>query len=116
MSAPGHPRLDRLIRVRRIRARHAMAALGRAQAAVRGDTDLIDRVAGLVAAAAPTPGRASAGALVARAGTAAMLGGLAEQLAVRLAVRRSERDALATALARAQAAVDAALARRQGEP
>lgn len=107
-------RHDRLVRVRRIQARQALAALGQAQAALNSEAALIARVTGLILSAAPEPGDAGAGALKARGQTTAMLGDLAEQLGRRLARRRDDREALAAALARAQAAVDAALARRAG--
>ena len=107
-------RHDRLVRVRRIQARQALAALGRAQAALNSEAALIERVTTLIMAAAPAAGDAGAGALKARGQTTAMLGALADQLGRRLVARRDDRAALAAALARAQAAVDAALARREG--
>lgn len=106
-------RHDRLVRVRRIQARQALAALGQSQAALNSEAALIERVTGLILSAAPEPGDAGAAALKARGQTTRMLGDLAEQLGRRLARRRDDREALAAALARAQAAVDAALARRE---
>lgn len=104
--------LDRLVRVRRVRARLAMAALGRSQARLLAETALLDRVAALLADGGATSGVAAAAALAARGSADAMLGALADNVGVRLAGTESERRRLGAELARAQAAVDAAVARR----
>ncbi len=104
--------LDRLIRVRRVRARLEMAALGRVQARQLAELGLRDRVASLLAAGGADVGAVGAGAASARARADAMLGGLADDLGRRLADTGDERRRLAEALGRARAAVDAAMARR----
>lgn len=104
--------LDRLVRVRRVRARLAMAALGRSQARLLAETALLDRVAALLAGGGAATGVAAADALAARGSADAMLGALADNVGARLAGTESERRRLGAALGRAQAAVDAAVARR----
>ena len=104
--------LDRLIRVRRVRARLALAALGRAQARQGAEAALLDRVAMLVEQGGSRAGLVSAGAVAARASADAMLGRLADDVGRRLAETAAEKRALAQALGRARAAVDAAVARR----
>jgi hypothetical protein len=108
--------LDRLIRVREIRARQALAAAGRVEARRQAETTLVARVEGLLTR--PVSGRAagvavSAQAASARAAGDAVLGALADDSRARLAATRAEQQRLAKALAEARAAVDAALARRQ---
>lgn len=101
--------LDRLIRVRRIRHRLALAALGQAQARTRHEAALAARVAALVTGFAPAS--SAAAAMNARHAANAMLAGLADDLARRLQTGLDERDRQVQAVARAQAAVDAAVAR-----
>ncbi|MFZ4689565.1 MAG: hypothetical protein ACOYLS_10030 [Polymorphobacter sp.] len=103
---------DRLIRVRRVRARLAMAALGRVQARQLAERALHDRVAALLAGGGSARGPVAADAANARAAADAMLGRLADDVGRRLAGTRAEQRQLGEALARAQAAVDAAVARR----
>ncbi len=104
--------LDRLIRVRRVRARLALAALGRSQVRQLAETALLERVAVLVEQGGSGAGEVSASAVAARASADAMLGRLAEDVGRRLAETAAEKRALAEALGRARAAVDAAVARR----
>ena len=106
--------LDRLIRVRRVRVRLAMAALGRSQARQGADAALADRVAVLLGGGGAATGTVAASAANARAAADTMLGRLADDVGRRLAVTRGEQQRLAEALARARAAVDAAVARRAG--
>ena len=104
--------LERLIRVRRVRARLAMAALGRAQVRRASEAALRDRVAMLLAGGGAGFGVVAADAVAARASADAMLGRLSDDVGRRLAGTEAERRQLAQALGRAQAAVDAAVARR----
>lgn len=110
MTAP--TMLDRLIRVREVRARLALVALGRLEGRRQAEAELDGRVQALLAGSGSRPGRVNAGA--AKAGTAAdaMLGRLADNVARRLAVTSAEQRRLADALALARAAVDAAVNRR----
>jgi len=104
--------LDRLIRVREVRARLALAALGRVESRRRGEAALDDRVQALLAGSGSSIGRVDANAANARAAADAMLGRLADDVARRLAVTGAEQRLLGDALARARAAVDAAVNRR----
>ena len=101
--------LDRLIRVRRVRARQAMAALGRVQARQLSEAGLLARVRTLIASGGVHPGPVDAGALKARLASDAMLRRLAEDVSRRLGGTSEERARLGEALARARAAVDAAV-------
>lgn len=103
---------DRLIRVRRVRSRLALAALGRTQVRQLAEAALLDRVAALVGSGGAGRGIVAADAATARAAADAVLGRLADDVGRRLAVSRAEQAGLAAALARAKAAVDAAVARR----
>lgn len=105
--------LDRLIRVREIRARQAMAAAGRVEARRQGEAALVARVERLLARAPPAPGPVFAQAAAARAANDAVLGVLADSGRARLSATHAEQAQLAAALAEARAAVDAALARRE---
>ncbi|WP_426165111.1 hypothetical protein [Sandarakinorhabdus sp. DWP1-3-1] len=104
--------LDRLIRVRRVRARLVLAALGRTQARALAEAALQARVTNLLAHGGAAPGPVAAAAAASRAMTDAMLGRLADDVARRLAATTAERRAGVEALGRARAAVDAAVARR----
>ena len=104
--------LDRLIRVRRVRARLALAALGRSQSRQVAETALLDRVAALLGQGGSATGPVAANAGASRAIADAMLRRLADDIARRLADTALERRALAEALGRARAAVDAAVERR----
>jgi hypothetical protein len=104
--------LDRLIRVRQVRARLALAALGRVQSRRQAEADLDGRVQALLAGSGARIGTVDAGAANARAAADAMLGRLADDVARRLAVTGAEQRRLAETLARARAAVDAAVNRR----
>ncbi|KAB7648328.1 hypothetical protein [Polymorphobacter fuscus] len=104
--------LDRLIRVREIRARQAMAAAGRAETRRRAEAALVERVELLLVRPAGAPGPVSAQAASARAAGDAVLGALADDSRARLAATLAEQGRLAQALARARAAVDAAVSRR----
>ncbi len=104
--------LDKLIRVRRVRARLALAALGRTQARQLGEAGLLARVRLLLDNGGARPGEMSAGALKARAASDAMLRQLAEDVSRRLGGTGAEKARLGEALGRARAAVDAAVARR----
>jgi hypothetical protein len=104
--------LDRLIRVRRVRARLALAALGRAQARHAAEAALHDRVTALLAAGGASPGVVMASAAAARTSTDALLGRLTDDVAHRLVGTETQRRQLGDALGRARAAVDAAVARR----
>ncbi len=104
--------LDRLIRVRRVRARLALAALGRSQVRQLAETALLERVAVLIEQGGTRAGAVSAPAVASRASADALLGRLAEDVGRRLAETAAEKRALAEALGRARAAVDAAVARR----
>jgi Holliday junction resolvasome RuvABC DNA-binding subunit len=103
---------DRLIRVRRVRARLALAALGRTQTRQLAEAALLDRVGALVGNGGTGRGVVAADAASARAAADAMLGKLAEDVGKRLTVTRAEQAQLVETLARAKAAVDAAIARR----
>lgn len=103
---------DRLIRVREVRARLALAALGRAQARVEAEAALLARVDGLLGRGGAAPGLVPADTATARATADAMLGRLADDVGRRLAGTEAERERLGDALGRARAAVDAAVARR----
>ena len=105
--------LDRLIRVREIRARQAMAAAGRVETRRQAEAALVARVERLIARDAPAMGAMSAQAASARAANDAVLGALADRSRSRLVATRTEQVALAAALSEARAAVDAALSRRQ---
>lgn len=105
--------LDRLIRVREIRARQALAAAGRAETRRQAEAALVARVERLLARPASSPGTISAMAASARAAGDAVLGALADDGRNRLAATHAEQQRLAKALGEARAAVDAALARRQ---
>ena len=104
--------LDRLIRVREVRARLALAALGRVESRRQAESDLDGRVHTLLAGSGSSVGRVDANAANARAAADAMLGRLADDVARRLAVTSAEQCRLAETLARARAAVDAAVNRR----
>ncbi len=104
--------IDRLIRVRRIRARLAMAALGRTQARRLADAALLSRVTDLLGAGGPHCGVEAASAAKARAGADALLARLGDDIRQRVAHGDADQARLGEALQRAQAAVDAAIARR----
>ena len=104
--------LDRLIRVRRVRARLALAALGRTQTRQLAEAALFDRVEALIGGGGAGRGFIAADAATARAQADAVLGRMAEDVGRRLMVTRGEQQQLAEALARARAAVEAAMARR----
>ena len=104
--------LDRIIRVRRVRARQAAAAMGRIQARQLSETGLLSRVRTLIANGGLRTGPVDAGALKARLASDAMLRRLAEDVSRRLGGTSEERARLAEALSRARAAVDAAVTRR----
>lgn len=103
--------LDRLIRVREIRARQALAAAGRVEARRQAEVALVTRVERLIARS-PTQGPVAALAASARAAGDGVLGLLADNGRARLAVTEAEQARLVLALGRARAAVDAAVARR----
>jgi Holliday junction resolvasome RuvABC DNA-binding subunit len=103
---------DRLIRVRRVRARLALAALGRTQTRQLAEAALMARVQALIGSGGTGRGTVPADAAAARAMADAMLGRLAEDVGRRLVVTQGEKQQLADNLARARAAVDAAVARR----
>jgi len=105
--------LDRLIRVREIRARQALAAAGRAETRRQADAALVLRVERLIASAPAGTGDVVAQAASARAAGDGVLGTLADDGRARLAVTAAEAARLAQALAQARAAVEAAVARRQ---
>jgi hypothetical protein len=107
----GQP-LDRIIRVRRVRARQAMAALGRVQARQLTEAGLLARVQTLIASGGVRPGPVDAATLKARLASDAMLRRLAEDVSRRLGGSSEERARLGEALARARAAVDAAVTAR----
>lgn len=104
--------LDRLIRVREIRARQAMAAAGRVETRRQAEAALVSRVERLIARDPPEPGPVSAQAASARAANDAVLGALADSSRLRLEATQREQARLAAALTQARAAVDAALTRR----
>lgn len=105
--------LDRLIRVREIRARQALAAAGRAEARRQAEAALVQRIERLIASAPAGTGDVTALAASARAAGDGVLGALADDGRARLAVTSAEAARLAQALARARAAVEAAVTRRQ---
>lgn len=105
--------LDRLIRVREIRARQALAAAGRAEARRQAEAALVLRVERLIASAPVGTGEVTALAASARAAGDGVLGALADDGRARLAVTAAEAARLAKALAQARAAVEAAVERRQ---
>lgn len=107
--------LDRIIRVRRVRVRQAMAALGRVQARQVTEADLLARVQTLIASGGVLPGPVQAGELKARLASDAMLRRLAEDVSRRLGGTSEERARLGEALARARAAVDVAVNKRAEE-
>lgn len=102
--------IDRLIRIRRIRERLAMADLARAQGQAAADAALLTRVRGLVGGQAD--GVASAAARSARARIDGQLQDIAVDVALRCDRSTALRDEAGRQLAAARAAVDAALARR----
>lgn len=102
--------IDRLIRVRRIRERLAMADLARAQGQAAADAALLTRVRGLVGGQAD--GVASAAARSARARIDGQLQDIAADVALRCDRSAAQRDEAGRQLAAARAAVDAAIARR----
>ncbi|MFZ4109275.1 MAG: hypothetical protein ACOYKQ_02250 [Polymorphobacter sp.] len=104
--------LDRLIRVREVRARLALVALGRLESRRQAEAELDARVQALLTGGGTSLGRINAGAANARAAADALLGRLADDLARRLAVANAEQRRLADALVLARAAVDAAVNRR----
>ena len=108
--------IDRLIRVRRIRERLALADLARVAGQAAADAALLARVRGLVAG--QDEGVASAGVRSARARIDAQVQDIAADVAHRCARSAAARDSSSQRLAAARAAVDAALARRaeQEEP
>jgi hypothetical protein len=104
--------LDRVIQVREVRARLAMAALGRARARQAAEAALNARIETLLGQGGAAQGRVAANAAAARASADAMLGRLASDVGKRLQASTSETVQLGAALGRARAAVDAAIARR----
>ena len=104
--------LDRLIRVRRVQAQLAMAALGRTQVRSQSEAALLARVSVLLGGGGAAAGVVAADAANARAAADAVLGRLAGDIGLRLSETRAEQARLAAALGRARAAVDAAVARR----
>lgn len=102
--------LDRLIRVRRIRERLALADLARAQGQAAADAELLVRVRSLVGG--QREGIASAAVRSARARIDAQVQDIAVEIALRRDRSDTARDAATRQLAAARAAVDAALARR----
>jgi hypothetical protein len=109
MSATVTP-LDRLIRVRRIRERLAMADLARAQGRAAADAALLERVRALVGGQAL--GIASAAARSSRARSDGQVFDIETAVSQRCDQSLAARDAAGRRLAAARAAVDAALARR----
>lgn len=112
MSATVTP-LDRLVRVRRIRERLALADLARAQGKAAADAALLERVRALVGGQAD--GVASAAARSARARSDGQLHDIAAAVAQRGVQSRAARDDAGRQLAAARAAVDAAIARRAAQ-
>ena len=104
--------LDRLIRVREIRARQVLVAASRVETRRRSEMALIEKVERLMTRGTATTGPMLAIAASARAAGDAVLGALADDSRARLAATRSEQASLAQALGKARAAVDAAVARR----
>lgn len=105
--------LDRLVRVRRIRERLALADLARAQGRAAADAALLERVRALVAGQAV--GAAPAAVRAARAASDAQLHDIAAAVAERGGQSRAARDVASRQLAAARAAVDAAIARRAAQ-
>jgi hypothetical protein len=105
--------LDRLIRVRRIRERLALADLARAQGRAAADAALLERVRALVGGQAV--GVEAAAARAARARSDTQLGDIAAVVAQRCDQSAAARDAAGRQLAAARAAVDAAIARRAAQ-
>lgn len=105
--------LDRLIRVREIRARQALAAAGRLETRRQSEAALVARVERLIARSPGPAGSVPALAASARAAGDDMLGLLADKGRARLAGTEAEQARLVLALGRARAAVDAAVARRR---
>ena len=101
--------LDRLIRVRQIRERLALADLARAQGQAAADAVLLERVRGLVGGQGA--GVASAAVRSARARIDAQVHDIASEVAVRRDRSVQVRDDASQRLAAARAAVDAAIAR-----
>ncbi len=102
--------LDRLIRVRRIRERLALAELARAQGQAAADAALLSRVRALVGGQGE--GTAPAGTRAARARIDGQLQAIAADISNRHDRALGLRDEASRQLAAARAAVDAALARR----
>jgi hypothetical protein len=105
--------LDRLIRVREIHARQALAAAGRLEARRRAEAALVARVERLIDRTPGAPGMVAAPSAAARAAADGVIGALADDGRARLAGTTAQAARLAQALAQARAAVDAAIARRQ---
>ncbi|WP_416908959.1 MAG: hypothetical protein ACMVO5_04915 [Polymorphobacter sp.] len=108
----GDQPLDRLVRVRRVRARQAAAALGRVQARQLSEAGLLSRVRTLLAQGGVRAGEVRAAELKARLASDEMLARLAADVSRRLGGTDEERARLGAALGRARAAVDAAVERR----
>ena len=102
--------LDRLIRVRRIRERLALADLARAQGQAAADAALLERVRSLVGG--QSAGVASAAVRSARARIDAQVQDIAAEVAQRRDRSEIVRGDASQKLAAARAAVDAAIARR----
>ena len=102
--------LDRLIRVRRIRERLALADLARAQGQAAADAALLERVRSLVGG--QSEGVASAAVRSARARIDAQVLDIAAEVSQRRDRSEIVRGDASQKLAAARAAVDAALARR----
>ena len=102
--------LDRLIRVRQIRARLALADLARAQGQAAADAALLERVRALVGGQGE--GVTSAAVRSARARIDAQVHDIAAEVSRRRDRSVELRDDAGQRLAAARAAVDAALARR----
>jgi hypothetical protein len=105
--------LDRLIRVREIRARQALAAAGRIESRRQSEAALVARVEQLIARTPAPAGSVPALAASARASGNDVLGVLADSGRARLTATEAERTRLVAALGCARAAVDAAVARRR---
>jgi hypothetical protein len=112
MSATVTP-LDRLIRVRRIRERLAMADLARAQGRAAADAALLARVRALVGG--QEAGVVGAATRAARARSDGQLHDIAADVVQRRDQALTARDAAGRQLAAARAAVDAAIARRAAQ-
>ncbi len=109
--------MDRIIRVRRIRERLALADLARAQGQAAADAALLDRVRALVGGQGG--GTAPAATRAARARIDGQLQDIAADIAQRRDRSAARRDDASRQLAAARAAVDAALNRRaeqEGQP